>query len=68
MNEELRESLQANEMRCVRCGLVIPYVFERGNEYTCPSFTIVDNSKVCYYCYHPGDYEAARKSGKSNPR
>lgn len=58
MDEELLKRVESNTMRCARCGLIIPFIFKKGPEYTCPSFTLVEGEPVCYYCYHPEDYEA----------
>ncbi len=58
MNEELLKKVESNAMKCTRCGLIIPFIFKKGPEYTCPSFTFVEEGKpVCYYCYHPKEYE-----------
>jgi len=59
--ERLPPELELNSLRCHRCGLMIPYTFEKGPQYTCPSFTMMGPEAVCYYCYHPLDYEEARK-------
>ena len=57
MEETLLKKMQTGEIRCDRCGLLIPFSFERGKEHTCPSFTIIDGKQICYYCYHPSDYK-----------
>jgi hypothetical protein len=61
MEKELLDRVATNHMKCSKCGFVIPFVFKKGPEYTCPSFTIVDEKPICYHCYHPIEYSSAFK-------
>jgi hypothetical protein len=56
MEEDLRNRLQEEKVICKVCKLVIPYVYKKGAQYTCPSFTIVEGETVCYRDYHPEDF------------
>lgn len=61
MEEKPLKQLGTNEMRCVRCGLIIPFTFKKGPEYTCPSFTMIEGEPVCYRDYRPIDFESVLK-------
>ena len=56
MDKPLLEKVETNEMRCSKCGLIIPFIFKKGKQYTCPSFTMVNGKPICYHDYHPEDY------------
>jgi hypothetical protein len=57
MEKELLETLEKGKLICSVCKLVIPFLPKKGPEYTCTSFTIVDEIPICYWDYHPEDYE-----------
>jgi len=61
LEKDFLERVSTNRMKCSKCGLVIPFVFKKGPEYTCPSFTIVDGKAICYHCYHPIEFSNAGK-------
>ncbi len=64
MEEKLLKQLGTNEMRCTKCGLIIPLTFKKGPEYTCPSFTMVDGKPLCYHDYHPHDFPSVTRRAK----
>jgi hypothetical protein len=61
MKEALLAKVRTNEMRCSVCNKIIPFTFKKGPEYTCPSFTMVENKPVCYYDLHPEEYSRRKK-------
>jgi hypothetical protein len=55
MEEEMLGELERGRLRCSRCGRIIPFTFKKKDpkqEFTIPSFTIVESKPVCYSCYH----------------
>ena len=61
MDQELFSVLQKGELVCSVCKLIIPFVPKKGPEYTCTSFTIINASPICYWDYHPDDFEGIRR-------
>ena len=66
MDPQLLKKLEKGELVCSVCKLIIPLVPKKGPEYTCTSFTIVDERPICYWDYHPDDFENIRRK-KSKP-
>jgi hypothetical protein len=59
MDSDLLKDLEANRLKCTKCDLIIPYSYpkkETKQDFTVPSFTLVDSKPVCYRCYHPKEF------------
>jgi hypothetical protein len=61
MEQLLLQILEKGKLVCSVCKLVIPFVPQKGPEYTCTSFTLVEEKPICYWDYHPEDYEKIRR-------
>ncbi len=56
MEEDMLSELELERLRCAMCGRIIPFTFKKKDpkqEFTIPSFTLVESKPVCYRCYHP---------------
>jgi hypothetical protein len=63
LDSELLKRLENNELKCSVCGLIIPFSYPKKakgasrQEFTIPSFTLVDSKPVCYRDYHPKEFK-----------
>jgi hypothetical protein len=56
LEKQLFTKLEKNDLKCSVCGLIIPFTYKKGEKYTVPSFTMVDDKPVCYSDYHPEEF------------
>jgi hypothetical protein len=64
LDKQLLNKLEKNELKCSVCKLIIPFTFKKGDGYTVPSFTLVDDKPVCYSDYHPKEFSLIQKKRK----